>query len=92
MFCTSCLTFQEKLLRNTIEKNDVKSFHCHLDELERLPYGDEKMKVQIKERALCYAAYIGSNRMIETLVQEDIGKEHMQILLMRISEVEPHNE
>ena len=53
----------------------MDSFHRHLDELERLLCGDDKMKRRIKERFLCYAAYIGSNPMVEALIQEGVGKE-----------------
>ena len=54
----------------------MDSFHCHLDELERLLSGDGWMKRRIKERALSFAAYVGSNPVVETLVPKGIGKEY----------------
>jgi len=49
-------------------------FHRHLDELERL-LSDDDMKRQIKESVLCYAAYLGSNPVVEALIQKGVGKE-----------------
>ena len=53
----------------------MDSFYHHLDELERLLSGDGWMKKRIKERALGFAAYVGSNLVVETLIQKGVGKE-----------------
>ena len=54
----------------------MDSFHRHLDELERLLSDDDKEKRRIKESVLCYAAYLGSNPMVEALIQKGVGKEY----------------
>ena len=61
------------ILQNCIAHNDVDGFHCHLDELVRLLQNDELMK-KLLEKSLCYAAYVGSNPMVETLIQNGVGK------------------
>ena len=48
-------------------------FHCHLDELARLLQNDELKK--LLEKSLCYAAYVGSNPVVETLIQNGVGKD-----------------
>ena len=53
----------------------MDSFHRHLDELERLLSDDDKKKRQIKIRALSFAAFVGSNPVVETLIQKGVGKE-----------------
>ena len=57
------------------KNNDMDSFYCHLDELERLLSDDDKKKRRIKESTLCYAAYLGSNPVVEALIQKGVGKE-----------------
>ena len=52
----------------------MNSFHRHLDELERLLSDDDKKKRRIKESILCYAAYCGSNPVVEALIKQGIGK------------------
>ena len=53
----------------------MDSFHHHLDELERLLSDDEK-KERMKSRALSFAAFVGSNPVVETLIQKGVGKEY----------------
>ena len=53
----------------------MDSFHRHLDEIERLLSGDDMEKRRIKQSVLCYAAYCGSNPVVEALIQKGIGKE-----------------
>ena len=53
----------------------MDSFHLHLDELERLLSDEDKKKGQIRQRILCYAAFVGSNPVVETLIQKGVGKE-----------------
>ena len=65
----------------------MDSFHHHLDELERLLCGDAWMKRRIQERALSFAAYVGSSPVVETLVQKGVGKEY-KWPIMRIFELE----
>ena len=64
-----------RLLREATKTNDMDSFHHHLDELERLLSDDNRMKRQIKQNVLCYAAYCGSNPVVEALIQKGVGKE-----------------
>ena len=52
----------------------MDSFHRHLDELERLLSDDDRKKRQIKESVLCSAAHLGSNPMVEALIQKGVGK------------------
>ena len=58
-----------------MRNNDMDSFHRHLDELERLLSDDDKKKERIRQRVLCYAAFVGSNPVVETLIQNGVGKE-----------------
>ena len=53
----------------------MDSFHLHLDELERLLSDDDK-KRQIRQRILCYAAFIGSNPVVEAVIQNGVGEEY----------------
>ena len=54
----------------------MDSFHYHLDELESSLSGDDMEKRQIKESILCYAAYLGSNPVVEALIQKGVGKKY----------------
>ena len=54
----------------------MDSFHCHLDELERLLSDDDKKKRRIKESILCYAAHLGSTPVVEALIQKGVGKKY----------------
>ena len=54
----------------------MNSFHCHLDELERLLSDEDKKKGQIKESVLCYAAHLGSTLVVETLIEKGVGKKY----------------
>ena len=53
----------------------MDSFHHHLDEIEMLLSGDDMEKRRIKQSVLCYAAYCGSNPVVEALIQKGVGKE-----------------
>ena len=54
----------------------MDSFHLHLDELERLLSDDDEKKGRMKSRALSFAAFVGSNLAVETLIQKGVGKEY----------------
>ena len=54
----------------------MDSFRHHLDELERLLRDDDMEKRQIKESVLCYAAYCGSNPVVEALIEKGVGKKY----------------
>ena len=62
----------------------MDSFHRHLDELERLLSGDDKMKRRMKSRALCFAAFVGSNPVVETLIHKGVGKEYIRPIMERV--------
>ena len=67
-----------KTIRNCIKENDADSFHCHLDELERVVLDNEKLKKLLEQDGtLCYAAYVGSTPVVETLIQKGVGKEEI---------------
>ena len=54
----------------------MDSFHHHLDELGRIVQKKEWMKELLEaDGTLCYSAYIGSNPVVETLLQKGVGKE-----------------
>ena len=68
-------------LRENIKENNVDSFHCHLDELERVVHNNEWVKKLLTEDGtLCYAAYVGSIPMVETLIQKGLGKEYIYFI------------
>ena len=52
----------------------MDSFHRHLDELERLLSDDDRKKRRIKQSVLCYAAHLGSNPVVEALIEKGVGK------------------
>ena len=64
-------------------------FHCHLDELERLLSDDDKKRKRMKNRALSFAAFVGSNPVVETLIQKGVGKGYkrpmMQLFQLEMS-------
>ena len=62
------------MLKKTIRYSDMDSFHHHLDELERLVSDDDKMR-QIRQSILCYAAFVGSNPVVEALIHKGVGEE-----------------
>ena len=65
-----------KTLRESIKGNNVDSFHRHLNELERVVQNNERMGQLLEEDGLlCLAASLGSNPVVETLIQKGIGKE-----------------
>ena len=54
----------------------MDSFHRHLDELDRTVQNTERMKELLEDHGvLCYAASIGSNPVVETLIEKGVGKE-----------------
>ena len=63
------------MLKETIRNNDIDSFHCHLDELERLLGDDNEKKGRMKSMALSFAAFVGSNPAVESLLQKGVGKD-----------------
>ena len=67
-------------LRESIKRNNVATFHRHLDELEKALQNSERMKrLLTADGTLCYAAFIGSDPVVETLIQKGVGKKYMQI-------------
>ena len=54
----------------------MDSFHRHLDELERLLSDDDWKKRRIKQSVLCYAAHLGSNPVVEAVIQKGVGKKY----------------
>ena len=54
----------------------MDSFHRRLDELERLLSDDDKMKRRIRQKILCYAAFVGSNPVVEAVIQKGVGEEY----------------
>ena len=63
-------------LRESIKENNVDSFHHHLDELERIVQNNERMKELLEvDGTLCLTAWIGSNPVVETLIEKGVGKE-----------------
>ena len=72
-----------KTLRESIEQRDVDSFHRHLDELEGLLQNSERMKGLLEaDGLLCYAAYMGSNPVVDTLIQKGVGKEKIYFIVV----------
>ena len=59
----------------------MDSFHHHLDELERLLSNDDKKKGQITQRVLCYAVFVGSNPVVEAVIQKGVGKEYRHSIM-----------
>ena len=54
----------------------MDSFHRHLDELERIVQNNDWMKELLEEDGvLCYAAWVGSNPVVETVIEKGVGKE-----------------
>ena len=59
------------------------SFHRDLDELERVVQNKQRMKELLEQDGtLCYSAYIGSNPMVETLIQKGVGKEKIDPIVI----------
>ena len=53
----------------------MDSFHCHLEELERVVQNNDRMKGLLEEYGtLCLAAHMGSTPVVETLIQKGVGK------------------
>ena len=74
--CLICIYWLLKTLRESIKENNVASFHRHLDELERIVQNNDRMKQLLEQHGtLCYAAHIGSNPVVEALIQKGVGKE-----------------
>lgn len=68
-------------LRQSIEENDVDSFQFHLDELESVLKNQRMKKLLEKDGTLCYAAHVGSNPIIEALIEKGIGKGYMYCIV-----------
>ena len=67
-----------KTLRESIKENNLDSFHHHLDELERIVQNSEQMKVLLQQDGTpCLAAHVGSNPVVETLIEKGVGKEYV---------------
>ena len=65
-----------KTLRKSIKESNVDSFHRHLEELERLLQNSKRMKELLEDAGvLCYGAFVGSNPVVETLLQKGVGEE-----------------
>ena len=63
------------MLRESIKAKNVDSFHWHLNELERVVQNNEGMKRLLEQDGtLCYAAYIGSNPVVKTVIRKGVGK------------------
>ena len=63
-----------KTLQESIKENNVDSFHCHLNELERAVQNNERMR-RLLEELLSYAAFLGSTPVVEALIEKGVGKE-----------------
>ena len=59
----------------------MDSFHLHLDELERLLSDDDKKMRRIRQRILSYAVFVGSNPVVEAVIQEGVGKEYRHAIM-----------
>ena len=64
-----------KKLREAIKEKNEESFHRHVSGLDELLQDDIRMKDLING-SLTYAAYIGFQPAVETLIQKDAGKEY----------------
>ena len=81
-----------KILRESIKENNVDHFDRHLDELERVVQNTGRMKELLgQDGTLCYSAYIGSNPMVEILIQRGAGKEYVYTLVGDIKLVQRSN-
>ena len=69
-----------QVLRDSIQRNDVDLFHRHIGELARLIQDNERMKGLLQgSGALTYAAYVGSNPMVTTLIEKGVGKKNITL-------------
>ena len=59
----------------------MDSFHHHFDELEKLLSDDDEKKRRIRPRVLCYAAFVGSNLVVEAVIQKGVGKEYRHSIM-----------
>ena len=67
------------------------SFKYHLDELERAAHNSQWMKeLLVADGILCYAAYVGSIPVVETLIQKGVGKEKVYHIVENYILVEGH--
>ena len=64
-----------KKLREAIKEKNEESFHRHLSGLDKLLQDDIRMKDLLND-SLTYAAYIGFQPAVETLIQKGAGKEY----------------
>ena len=64
-----------KTLRDSVKEKDVDSFHCQLEDLERVVQNNERMRQLLEEAVLlCLAAHMGSTPVVETLIQKGVGE------------------
>ena len=66
-------------LREAITGKDEDLFHCHIDELEKLLQDDDRMRELLDATGtLAYAAYVGFQPAVETLViRKGAGMEYI---------------
>ena len=62
-------------LKEAIKEKDEDSFHRHLSGLDEL-LQDDKMMKELLDGSLAYAAYIGFQPAVETLIQKGGGKKY----------------
>ena len=63
----------------------MDSFHRHFDELERLLSDDDRKMRRVKSRALTFAAFVGANPVVETLIQKGVGKEYKWPIIRNVT-------
>ena len=57
----------------------MDSFYRHLDELQTFVQNTDRIKELLElDGILCLAAHIGSNPVVETLIQKGVGEEKIQ--------------
>ena len=62
-------------LKEAIKEKDEDSFHSHLSGLDEF-LQDDKMMKELLDGSLAYAAYIGFQPAVETLIQKGGGKKY----------------
>ena len=66
-----------KKLREAITGKDNHSFHCHIDELEKLLQDGDMMRELLDATGiLAYAASVGFQPAVETVIQKGAGMEY----------------
>ena len=65
-----------KKLREAIASKDEYLFHHHIDELEKLLQDNDRMRELLDATGtLAYAAYVGFQPAVETVIQKGAGME-----------------